>query len=110
MLLVRRCGTSRMNAIMTTRHWTVLLDVDTEGRVAAKVTANGRTLLPALDDEIPEQALTYVESALVDMQPGDTVESAVQCPVASAQRYKVASAAIALSWLAETLLNTTRLT
>lgn len=95
--------------IADNRLWTVLLEVDSEGKVAATVTANGRTLLPALNDEVPEQALGYVEAALVDVQPGDTVDCTVQCEVASAQRYKVASAAIALLWLAETLLSATRI-
>lgn len=92
------------------RQWTVELDVDSEGKVAAKVLANGKTLLPVLEGEPVETALGYVEAALVDVQPGDTVDSEVQCPVATPQRYKVASPAIALLWLAETAANAARIT
>lgn len=96
--------------MVDSREWTVALDVDSDGNVAAKVRANGKMLLPVLDGEAVETALEYVEAALVDVQPGDTVDSEVQCPVASTQRYKVASPAIALLWLAETATNAARIT
>lgn len=92
------------------RHWTVHLEVDPQGKVDARVTAGGKTLLPSLTGETSEEALHYVEGALVDVLPGDSVEATVACPVASSQRYTVASAAIALMWVSETLLKATRLT
>jgi hypothetical protein len=91
------------------RQWTVALDVDSEGKVAAQVTANDKLLLPSLNGESPDEALQYVSGALVDVLPGDTVDCSVQCPIAATQRYKVASAGIALMWLSETVVNAARL-
>jgi hypothetical protein len=97
-------------ALTNARHWTVLLEIDLLGKVAARVSAGGRALLPSLQKESAEEALAYVEGALVDVLPGDTIEASVECPVASPQRYKVASHSIALMWMAETLLRLSRIT
>lgn len=96
--------------VPSSRQWTVHLEIDGDGKVAGQVTANGKTLLPALRAEPPEEALHYVEGALVDVLPGDSVEASVACPVAAPQRYRVDSGGIALMWLSETLLNAARLT
>lgn len=73
-------------------------------RVSGSIMANGRTLLPKLPPGPPDEAVRYVQWALVDMRDGDLVELNVQheSPLRAAS-YKVASSAVALTWLEETL-------
>jgi hypothetical protein len=86
------------------RQWTVEL----EGRgslLTGRIRANGRALLPTLQASRVSEALGYVEWALVDMREGDVVELELRNAdsTAPSQTYKVASRAIALAWLEQTL-------
>lgn len=87
----------------TGRQWTVLLDVDCDGKVAALISVGGKALLPAMQDGTPERALRYVERALGDMKPGDVVAGAVACPITSPRRYSVSSMSVFKLWLADVL-------
>lgn len=87
----------------TGRQWTVLLDVDCDGKVAALISVGGKALLPGVQGDTPERVLSYVERALGDMKPGDIIAGAVACPIAATRRYCVTSLAGFKLWLADVL-------
>jgi hypothetical protein len=87
----------------TGRQWTVLLDVNCDGKVAARISVGGEALVPVMQDGTPERALHYVERALLDMKPGDMIAGAVACPITTTRRYCVASLAVFKLWLADVL-------
>ena len=94
------------------KEWGVIMVVDPRGWVDAEVSVEGHKLLPLCRQQSPEQALRYVEGALVDMHGGDSVEPSVQCPIAPLRSFHATSRSVAMVWLVETLLaavNATRL-
>jgi hypothetical protein len=94
------------------KEWVVVMVVDQRGWVDAEVSVAGHKLLPACKQQPAEQALRYVEGALVDMHRGDLVEPSVHSPVLPIRTFHATSRSVALVWLVETLLaavNATRL-
>ena len=86
------------------KQWVVIMVVDPRGWVDAEVSVEGHKLLPVCRQQSPEQALRYVEGALVDMHGGDSVEPSVQCPIAPLRSFHATSRSVAMVWLVETLL------
>lgn len=89
----------------SSRKWSVLIEVEPDGKTAACVTINGKPLLPAANGSTPPEALAYAECALVDARPGDIIEGTVRGCAASRMTFSVGSPSIALFWLKETLLS-----
>jgi hypothetical protein len=90
------------------RKWAVELEIGDRGWINAQVSADGRVLLPTCRERTAEQALQYVEGALVDMQAGDSVEPSVLSPIAARRCFRATSRSVAMVWLAETLLSAAR--
>lgn len=62
------------------RIWNIVLHLHADGRAAARVSVNGRALLPSCEGQAIERALGYIEAVLVDCRPGDQLAVRAQGP------------------------------
>lgn len=84
---------------METRQWQVVFHLHGDHSATVRIQSNGRLLMPSCDGLPIDEALGYVDAALLDCHPGDQLSLRAQGSVGSIRTMRLTDPELAQVWL-----------
>ncbi len=86
---------------MEKRQWQVVFHLHGDNSATVRIQSNGRLLMPSCDGLQIDEALGYVEAALLDCHPGDQLNLRAQGSVGAIRTMRLTDPELAQAWLRE---------
>jgi hypothetical protein len=86
---------------MEPRQWQVVFHLHADNSATVRIQSNGRLLMPSCDGLPIEEALGYVEAALLDCHTGDQLNMRAQGSVGTIRTLRLSDPELALAWMRE---------
>jgi hypothetical protein len=86
---------------MEPRQWQIVFHLHGDGTATVRIQVNGRLLMPGCAGLPVEEALGYVEAALIDCHAADQLSLRTQGSVGSIRSFRPTDAARGQIWLRE---------
>jgi hypothetical protein len=86
---------------MKPRHWQIVFHLHADMSATARIHVDGRLLLPGCDGFPADQALGYIEAALVDCHATDRLALRTQGTAGKIESIRLADPQRAQAWLTE---------
>lgn len=86
---------------MQPRQWQVVFHLHADNSATVRIHSDGRLLMPSCDGLPIDEALGYVEAALLDCHPGDQLSLRAQGTVGTIRTIRLGDTELAYAWLRE---------
>jgi hypothetical protein len=87
--------------LMEPRQWQVVFHLHADNSATVRIQSNGRLLMPSCDGLPIDEALGYVEAALLDCHTGDQLNMRAQGSVGTIRTLRLSDPELALAWMRE---------